>query len=119
MKKFIANLLMLAVCLAMASASVSTAAEDTNKEKKKQDKQHQAAANKEEEPAIKLESVFVGDKEQPAISYFIPWQGIGAPDKLYWNVEEKHDNALDLVDREIMLRSMNIYEEMQLESGEK
>ncbi|GAB1258773.1 hypothetical protein NBRC116494_32750 [Aurantivibrio plasticivorans] len=66
--------------------------------------------------AIKLESVFVGDKEQPAISYFIPWQGIGTPDKLHWNVEQKHDGALDLVDREIMLRSMHIYEEMNLES---
>lgn len=66
-------------------------------------------------PTVKLESVFVGDKEQPAISYFIPWQGIGTPDKLHWNVEEKHDKALDLVDRDIMLRSIHFYGEMQLE----
>lgn len=67
--------------------------------------------------AIRLESVFVGDKEQPAVSYFIPWQSVGAPDELFWNVEERHDKALDLVDREVMLRSMHFYEEMDLEAS--
>lgn len=71
-----------------------------------------------EADTVRLQSVFVGDKEQPAISYFIPWQGIGTPDKLYWNVEQKHDNALDLVDRDIMLRSMHFYNEMNLEAVE-
>lgn len=65
---------------------------------------------------IKLESVFVGDKEQPAISYFIPWQGVGAPDNLQWNVEEKHDKALQAIDREIMLRSIQLYDQLQLET---
>ena len=105
------------VLLALLAGTHVSAAEDGSK--KKSDDKQQAAGKNEEGPAIKLESVFVGDKEQPAISYFIPWQGIGAPDKLYWNVEEKHDNALDLVDREILLRSINIYEEMQLEAGSK
>lgn len=76
----------------------------------------------QEEPAdsdtgpIRLQSIFVGDKEQPAVSYFVPWEGIGAPDGLFWNVEEKHDKALEPVDRQIMLRSMELYDEMQLES---
>lgn len=65
---------------------------------------------------IRLESIFIGDKEQPAISYFIPWQGVGAPDKLHWNVEEKHDGALDTVDREIMLRSIRLYGELELDA---
>lgn len=86
--------------------------EDTNKSKENSAKKELSQA----EAAIKLESVFVGDKEQPAISYFIPWQGVGAPDKLNWNVEEKHDKVLDLVDRDIMLRSIHFYEEMQLEA---
>ena len=88
----------------------------TDKEEMVTAKRIQSTLPKEKADAIKLESVFVGDKEQPAISYFIPWQGIGTPDKLHWNVEQKHDGALDLVDREIMLRSMHIYEEMNLES---
>lgn len=71
----------------------------------------------ESDAAIRLESIFVGDKEQPAISYFIPWQGIGAPDQLHWNVEEKHDSALDTVDREIMLRSIRLYGELDLEAS--
>lgn len=70
----------------------------------------------EENGAIKLESIFVGDKEQPAISYFIPWQGVGSPDKLYWNVEDKHDQALNKVDRDVMLRSIQLYEGMEMEA---
>lgn len=69
----------------------------------------------EEEAPIKLESTFIGDKEQPAVSYFIPWKGTASPDKLRWDIEREHDNTLELIDRDIMLRSMNIYDEMQLE----
>lgn len=104
--KTIFSSLVVSVCLALCS---STTFSDEASQKA-------ASKTKQKEAAIKLESVFVGDKEQPAISYFIPWQGIGAPDKLHWNVEDKHDSALGLVDREIMLRSINIYEEMQLET---
>jgi hypothetical protein len=69
------------------------------------------------DPTILLESTFVGDKEQPAISYFIPWKGNEAPDKLQWNLEPKHDQTLQLVDRDVLLNSMNIYNEMDLEGG--
>lgn len=68
------------------------------------------------EGPIRLESVFVGDKEQPAISYFIPWQGVGTPDKLHWNMEQKHDSELNMVDREVMLRSIQLYDDMKLEA---
>lgn len=67
------------------------------------------------EPAIRLQSVFTGDKEQPAVSYFIPWQGTTTPDKLQWNIENKHDNTLQPIDREVMQRSMHIYNDMKLE----
>lgn len=73
----------------------------------------------EEETRIELESFIVGDKEQPAVSYFVPWQGTGAPDKLHWNIEDKNDQTLDLVDRDVMLRSMDIYNEMNLEAPEE
>lgn len=65
----------------------------------------------------KLESTFVGDKEQPAVSYFIPWKGTSTPDKLQWNLDVKYDSTLDLVDRDVVRRSMNIYDEMNLENS--
>ena len=67
-----------------------------------------------EEP-IKLESSFVGDKEQPAVSYFVPWKGPGGADKMYQKQEDKYEKSIDSVDREVMLRSMRIYNEMNLE----
>lgn len=68
-----------------------------------------------EEP-IKLESHFVGDKEQPAVSYFIPWQGPGSSaDALHRKEEDKYEKSIDTVDRDVMLRSMRIYDEMNLE----
>lgn len=69
-----------------------------------------------EEP-IKLESHFVGDKEQPAVSYFVPWQGPEGSDKLYQKQEDKYEKSIDPVDRDVMLRSIEIYEEMNLEGN--
>lgn len=65
---------------------------------------------------IEIESTITGDKEQPALSYFIPWQDVGTPDKLQWNMDNKHDNTLDLVDRDVMLRSMQVYKQMNIEN---
>lgn len=70
---------------------------------------------KAEEELIRLESTFVGDKEQPTVTYFVPWKGTDSPDDLKWKIERKNDDTLNLVDRDIMLRSMNIYNEMSLE----
>jgi hypothetical protein len=65
---------------------------------------------------IKLESHFVGDKEQPAVSYFMPWQGPGSSaDSLHRKEEDKYEKSIDTVDRDVMLRSMRIYDEMNLE----
>ena len=69
-----------------------------------------------EAPKVRLESRILGDKEQPAVSYFIPWQDVGTPDKLQWNIDRKHDNTLDLVDRDVMLRSMKVYSQMNMEN---
>lgn len=69
-----------------------------------------------EETVIELESYIVGDKEQPAVSYFVPWQGTSTPDKLHWNIEDKNDKTLNLVDRDVMIRSIEIYDEMDLEA---
>lgn len=71
-----------------------------------------------EEP-IKLQSNFVGDKEQPAVSYFVPWQGPGGNDKLYRKEEDKYEKSIDAVDRDVMLRSMRIYNELNLEQVQK
>lgn len=102
MKKTIALIILL-------GTSVSTIA---------QDQQNQ---NKEEVPrsdnTLYLESTVVGDKEQPTVSYFIPWKGTGTPDKLHWNIEQKNDKTLELIDRDIMVRSMNIYNELDMENA--
>jgi len=68
------------------------------------------------ESTLYLESTLVGDKEQPTVSYFIPWKGTGTPDNLHWNVEQKNDKTLELVDRDILVRSMSIYNELDMES---
>lgn len=74
-----------------------------------------ASAVQAEEP-IKLQSKIVGDKEQPAVSYFVPWQGPEGNERLYQNTEERYDNSLEAIDREVLLRSMRIYDEMNLEN---
>lgn len=66
---------------------------------------------------IKLESTFVGDKEQPPVSYFIPWQGVGTSHKLYRSIEGRLDNTLAPVDRDVLIRSIRVYSEMDLEQG--
>lgn len=76
-----------------------------------------ASGNGLAQEPIKLETHFVGDKEQPAVSYFMSWQGPGSTDKLYRNQEDKYEKSIDTVDRDVMLRSMRIYEEMNLEGN--
>ena len=90
-------------------AGLCQAADDAASEAKK------TAKKNDKNATIELESYIVGDKEQPAVSYFIPWQGTGTPDKLHWNIERKNDRTLDTVDRDVLTRSMNIYNEMKLE----
>lgn len=69
-----------------------------------------------EEAPIEIQSNIIGDKEQPLVSYFIPWQEIGTPDKLQWNIDSKFDKTLELVDRKVLIRSSNMYEHMKLEN---
>lgn len=64
---------------------------------------------------IKLESQVIGDKEQPAVSYFVSWQGPSSTENLYRKEEDKYEKSIDTVDRDVMLRSMRIYDEMNLE----
>ena len=44
---------------------------------------------------IKLESQFVGDKEQPAVSYFMSWQGPGSTENLYRKEEDKYEKNIE------------------------
>lgn len=91
-------------------ANLAFATEKANKESNTKNN------TQEDDAEILLQSTFVGDKEQPAVSYFVPWKGSSSPDKLRWNREPKNDQALDIVDREVMVNSMTIYAEMDLES---
>ena len=71
------------------------------------------------EDPIKLESHFVGDKEQPAVSYFMPWQGpSSSAEGLEQKQEDKYEKSIDAVDRDVMLRSMRIYDELNLEGNQ-
>lgn len=69
-----------------------------------------------DEALIRLQSNIIGDKEQPSVSYFIPWKGIDSPDGLRWEVERRNDDTLGIVDRDIMRRSMTIYNRMNFEA---
>lgn len=107
---------LLLIFWSVALAASQVVAEEKQQEETKADEK--VTAEKLRSSAdIQLESTFVGDKEQPAVSYFIPWQGTSAPDKLQWNMEQKHDATLQLIDRDVMVRSINIYEEMDMEKG--
>ena len=62
-------------------------------------------------PAVWAEEA--SENADPTIS----WKGNTTPDKLQWNMERKHDQTLQVVDRDVLLNSMNIYNEMNLESA--
>ena len=66
---------------------------------------------------IDLESTFVGDKEQPSVSYITPWKPPEGPSKLYRPIKSLSGNALDPVDREVLARSVQFYNELSLEGS--
>ena len=66
---------------------------------------------------IDLESTFVGDREQPSVSYFIPWKPPEGPDKLYRPIKSISGNALDPVDRDVLARNIQFYDELALEDS--
>lgn len=69
------------------------------------------------EARIDLESTFVGDKEQPSVSYFIPWKAPEGPDKLYRPIKSISSNVLDPVDRDVLARNIQFYNELSLEES--
>ena len=58
---------------------------------------------------LKLESTFVGDREQPTVSYFVPWREMGSDGNLDWHIEDKYDQSLEVIDRDVVLRANEIY----------
>ena len=67
---------------------------------------------------IDLESTFVGDREQPSVSYITPWKPPEGPDKLYRPIRSIAVNVLDPVDREVLARNVQYYSELSLEEVE-
>ena len=65
---------------------------------------------------VDLESTFVGDKEQPAVSYFIPWEPPNGPDDLYRPIKSISGNVLQPVDRDILANKIRFYDELSLET---
>jgi hypothetical protein len=63
---------------------------------------------------IDLESTFVGDKEQPSVSYITPWKPPEGPSELYRPIQSLSD-VLDPVDRDVLARSIQYYDELSLE----
>jgi hypothetical protein len=66
---------------------------------------------------IDLESTFIGDKEQPSVSYITPWKPPEGPSKLYRPIKSISVNALDPVDRDVLARSIQYYNELSLEDS--
>jgi hypothetical protein len=64
---------------------------------------------------IDLESTFVGDREQPSVSYFIPWKSPEGPSKLYRPIKSISSNVLDPIDRDVLARNIKFYNELSLE----
>lgn len=67
---------------------------------------------------IDLESTFVGDKEQPSVSYFIPWKPPEGPEKLYRSISSVAGKVFEVVDRDVHSRTMRFYDELSLEVPE-
>ncbi|MBZ2169075.1 hypothetical protein [Marinobacter sp. F4216] len=65
---------------------------------------------------IDLESTFVGDKEQPSVSYFIPWKPPEGPERLYRSITSVSGRVFEVVDRDIHSRTMKFYDELSLEA---
>jgi hypothetical protein len=63
---------------------------------------------------IDLESTFVGDKEQPSVSYITPWKPPEGP-TLYRPIQSISGNVLAPVDRDVLARSIQYYDELSLE----
>ena len=66
---------------------------------------------------IDLESTFVGDKEQPSVSYITPWKPPEGPSRLYRPIKSISGNVLDPVDRDVLVRSIQFYDELSLEES--
>lgn len=66
---------------------------------------------------IDLESTFVGDREQPSVSYFIPWKAPEGPSKLYRPIKSISGNVLDPIDRDVFARNIKFYNELSLEES--
>lgn len=65
---------------------------------------------------LELESNFIGDKEQPNTSYSMPWKAPEGPEKLYRDIDSFNDFLLEPVDRDLLLRSIRFYDELNLEN---
>lgn len=68
------------------------------------------------EESIDLESTFVGDKEQPSVSYFIPWKPPEGPENLYRSITSVSGRVFEVVDRDVHARTMRFYDELSLET---
>lgn len=73
------------------------------------------AASAQAEDSIDLESTFVGDKEQPSVSYFIPWKPPEGPENLYRSITSVSGRVFEVVDRDVHARTMRFYDELSLE----
>ncbi|MGD2137115.1 MAG: hypothetical protein PVJ66_06030 [Gammaproteobacteria bacterium] len=67
--------------------------------------------------SIDLESTFVGDREQPSVSYITPWKPPEGPSRLYRPIKSISGNALDPVDRDVLARNIRYYNELSLEQS--
>lgn len=70
----------------------------------------------ENAPTLHLETNVVADREQPKVSYFIPWKSTGGLDELHWKLDPRNDETLRVIDRNVLLRASGLYNSLDMES---
>ena len=77
-----------------------------------------ANAEPREDQTIYLKSTFIGDKKQPLTSHFMRWEKTPSADSLRWEFAPKmSDDTLNVVDKHVMRRMMDVYGQMGLEKS--
>lgn len=71
------------------------------------------------EKTIELQSTFIGDREQPGVSYIMPWKPPEGPEGLYRPIDSISNNVLDPLERDLLIHSVHYYEQMALEQKKK
>lgn len=69
----------------------------------------------EDAPSLHLETNVIADREQPKVSYFIPWKSTRGLDGLHWKLDPRNDDTLRVIDRNVLRRASGLYNSLDME----